>query len=1201
MSTYDQFIAFVPQNGSYYVSQKTEKLTEKYVKENGIAHFHPNQMSEFIEYVVARSSTIGPQNPNAADNIRKLIAFFDKDWIMSLLILYFSLDYNKKVTTLTSWKNLFSGIKNAVNPQGKPVNLMDENNYLSTLLEQANLMDNVELDLNNDIKMNKQKKLINETTSGKGQPIISSINTTSNMMARIAKDLGKVYNAKNMMISQENDNSILAFKMHTALYEILSEYGLKDEIDKASSQTVNSITKILTDGTLKKIDYSKIVNKLTEDQIIAGIYLGRLPLTVASKSITKKLDTNLIPSQLDKTIYIKILERLLPIFSDCNLDKVWEGKIRMSDLNCERQNPDKYLPFLNHNNIDNQLITLLLSTDSPDKIKAKTIKEIADLIKISFLSKNDYVKFKGLEAATIKSASITKDRLLDWQTQLVRAIINGESRLVISPTSGGKTFASMVAFDQLFQDQNVDLIYVAPNFYQALQVYLNIIKTFSSRRDDIGLLTKSINITPSRAKVWIGTPAELWLFATSSNLRFQRAIFDEIHTISTSYGEGFESVTQAMALMKLITLVDKQFIGLSATINERDSGILKSKITELTKIVLHDTIVNDRRPVPLKHHIWTNTDIVEIPIITPVSNLSLGSSSTSISKEDIDPEPFINITPESTFKLLKKIEKYGPTLIFDIYEFDSYTYFTDFIDYLTSRLNTEYSNWLKVRHSFSDTIEEFNFKLNQNENSKKTISEVEKERSDILEEIKDSLITAIITSMGLERISGENIEEELEIRKMMKGKTSPHKRSHQAVVEVHTLPMNTKNLLEKILAEQILPIPEFITHETFDLLNEYMIIQKSINNPSLNKIHTVCQSVGSYFNFSKKTYNSIFSQLLSPSTVEMRDEYNFMLDLTEAERARSDDIKNIFKLMDKALRFGVGILLPNMPFGVQYQILKMLDNRELDVVFVSKSMSMGVNFPARTCVIRSPEVTHLNVCEALQMQGRAGRWGLIKDDFALSIMWNVANARTISIKTLPLITYPDLNLRKGGGVIVSRAEEDAFEIAKIMVTIDNIVNLQIASNALSQIDEKIKSQKSKNYYVDDEDTIYDEEEVSQTKHVSKNIKISRDENMTNNNSLIASISKAVEVISLDTGFDDIKINNLTTKIQEICKGNHNPILKENAYYWAEQINIIKYGLQEIHTTLHKRQCTELLIYIETLYALIHRVSMRYLGFAYERK
>ena len=352
----------------------------------------------------------------------------------------------------------------------------------------------------------------------------------------------------------------------------------------------------------------------------------------------------------------------------------------------------------------------------------------------------------------------------------------------------------------------------------------------------------------------------------------------------------------------------------------------------------------------------------------------------------------------------------------------------------------------------------------------------------------------------------------------------------------------------------------------------------------------ICSGVGSYFKLSKTKYNSIFHQLAT-SNPDIKEEYNEMLDLTFAEKARSDDIKNIFMLMDKGLHYGIGILLPNMPFCVQYQILKMFDSKELENVFVSKSMAMGVNFPARTCVIRSPDIENdLNVREVLQMKGRAGRRGLFTDEFALSICWNVKNTYNISMDTLPLIQYPKIDENDRKGILIKNAELDGMTISKIRITVSNSENLKEISEQLVQIDKKIEIAKKK--YENDEDSGFE-------KKITEKNKATKAETMIDNRSLLTSIKVVVETIGADLDLDDNRIKDLIKRINLISSNTITSELKENAYLWTEEINNIKYGLQELHTTLHKRQCLELLDYISILYVLIHRVSMRYLGFAFD--
>lgn len=1218
MATAIHFVAIIPNNKTIY--RDGNGITLRFLEERNITDiFFTTDEDKLVEHLIIDSTSINPMTDEAARNISNLIAVFGKGWIRKFINGYFVEEYRQTVSNLINWIAVFKSVRILVGPRGELVNLNEEITQLEQLQTVADVEYQNNLDKNNTYKINEQKELIEKIVSGRGKQIISAINTKSNMMAQIALDLGKKYNAKDMMISEKNENNIILFKVHEALFNVLKEYGLGnvDINDIENKVSDKNVTKILESDKLTPPNYSKIIKELSDDQIIAAIFLGRIPLDAASNKIQRSIDKKKVPQQDEKNIYTRILEYLIPIFTDCPLEEVYKGRLKYSDLSCsvdtstiEHTKTKNYdfnsiLPFFtdinanvyivdtNENNVPAKVVELmhLLYNATKNTIKKSELGKIVKSITSFFLSKKNYINFKGLEENQSKSSNKVVDRLEPWQAQLVDVIIEKNSCLVVSPTSGGKTFASMVAFDQLFQmySENVELIYVAPNFYQALQVYFNLIKTFPSRIDNIGLLTKSINITPNKCKVWIGTPVELWLYAESSNLKFQRGIFDEIHTISTSYGDTLEDETQSIALMKLISLVTEQFVGLSATIHAEDLISLKMKIEELTKLKLKDSIVYDKRPVRLDNYIWTGSDIKEIQ-----SNNNISNNNDNI---------IIPVTPESTFSLLKKIQtdKLGPTLFFDMKEADSYDYFTQFIEYLENRFKNEYSNWIKVNDKWKNAIDDFN---NNNNTS-------EKARSNLLSKIIESLKLAISDSL-------EN-----------KTKTTPTRRSavisrRQAKTNIGeiTLTPQMSKLLSSSLEEGT-EIPEKVTPETYDLLLQLQKVNRDIQTTTLTNIEPVCDTVGTYFRFSKSPYNSIFHQLTHPSTAISQEYYNFMLQLTEAEGARSDDVKNIYNLIDRSLHFGIGILLPNMPFSVQYQVLKMLDKRELDVVFVSKSMSMGVNFPARTCILRNSENVEINVSQGLQMKGRAGRRGLIKDDFALAIMWNIKNADKLNNDNLPKITYPIITPRDENsgtvGILIQNAESDGLRIAKIMITDDNILRLKLASEILSQINKRLERLPqlplgeerlplNNNIFLDeDEDNTQTNRNENNTRsNRNNNIQLSRNENMTSNLSLVSSIKVAVEVVCDNIIIKETdeqrstRINNIITHIKEVSEGNNDITLKKDAYHWAEEINVIKYGLQELHTLLHKRKSVELLNYIVTLYELIHRVSMRYLGFAYEK-
>ena len=135
---------------------------------------------------------------------------------------------------------------------------------------------------------------------------------------------------------------------------------------------------------------------------------------------------------------------------------------------------------------------------------------------------------------------------------------------------------------------------------------------------------------------------------------------------------------RSKALMKLISLIKEQFIGLSATIHSEDvkglSGMVEKLMAEglaaegskHNPVSLEPSTNYAERPVELKTYNWNGTTYDEFKM---GQKLAL--------KE-------IPITGANTFKLLKTLDsdKVSPTLIFDMKESDSYTYFNELVDYL---------------------------------------------------------------------------------------------------------------------------------------------------------------------------------------------------------------------------------------------------------------------------------------------------------------------------------------------------------------------------------------------------------------------------------------------------------------------------------------------------------------------------------------
>ena len=339
-------------------------------------------------------------------------------------------------------------------------------------------------------------------------------------------------------------------------------------------------------------------------------------------------------------------------------------------------------------------------------------------------------------------------------------------------------------------------------------------------------------------------------------------------------------------------------------------------------------------------------------------------------------------------------------------------------------------------------------------------------------------------------------------------------------------------------------------------------------------------------------------------TTKNATETDLMCDLGNAEGTGISETKSILRLMDTALLFGFGILIPNMPFSVQYQVLKMLNKKELDIVFVSKSMSMGVNYPAKTCIIRAPSLQQINICEIIQMKGRAGRVGLITDPVAYSVTWNILHPDRTSVAYMPHIEYPEdvrsteefreFNIRK------------TIKLVRLMLTSDNIAALKTASTRRNCHIKTITS-RSLEAALDDDgpgngDTDSEDYEIDtgDTEQSSKKKAVSSTEDSSSYLELVyVTINECIDIISeFDQKLTDDVKKRVTASYQD-------PVLMRDTLYtdsykWAEKINEVKSLLHKLHIFLHTRNCGDLLNYIGYLYNLIHNISLKYIGYALMR-
>lgn len=1089
-----------------------------------------------------------------------------------------------------------------------------------------------------------------------------------------------------------------------------------------------------------------------------------------------------------ETFYESLLRKLKEIAVACKYEQKWEeetivleiqgkgseiSEIVESNTSIEQPNlvrqSSNYKTFKKTNfgkdektwreKLDNLAQEVIRAIRKPitisEKSKGKKVKidkytsAVADAMKECFMFEKDFTSTKKDEEMEKEKGNTTP--LDERQRVLVLDILAGLSIIAVWPTSSGKTFASMVALESLFRNNKEStLIYVAPNFYQSLQAYCSLVRSFPGKV--FGLVTGLANITPPDCKYWVGTPEAVWLFAKSSEMTFNIGIIDEIHVVSSPENASLEEKNRALALSRIISLITNQFIGLSATVRPGDKKRLRKFVKQiLAKAKVNIKIKKDleekiKRFIKLESTIFTGDDIVSLVKIKllkdkPSTTLTSSSSSHEFPVVSATPTPFeinlpryivppiknIPVTSENTFNMLKLLEnkKMTPALIFDLEEKDSYTLFGNLIKYIHDRYNSEYVIWRSVAGTFNGTIDSFNKEVrgyladkafleeteyqgrdndNEENQSKKKKDDKVKKNSNVsavkvkaqyntLKDDKERLISRIIefisvnirSNLGIKEdiktipLPPKNIEEgEKKVEEPKKKSTRPRRRlallSSQAKTVEELLPTKSEEKVSQVVGDmvdvsstlrEIAPsltkgkafiLPNKISYEIKDLYDQLIVLKAELSS-SLKEISQVCTGVGSYFRFGLPSKTNVFRSFINPTAAdkmkeEERANYNFIVSLSDAEGVKPNDVRQIFKLMDLALSFGIGILIPTMPFSVQYQILQMLKAKDITIVFASESMSMGVNFPAKTCVIRTISNKPPNIGKVLQMQGRAGRRGVSDDLFGYSVSWNIPNISMVHPSNTPYLVLDANKIIFGtisttslvptvvngkvvepkmdmAGILIKSHLNFAIKIDQIMISADNLGVLKMAAEQLEQVTAKIVKKKTERdggeeeskakqhtggAFLDKKTRALDDEksEIADTRYIDgKYIEVKGDTvNLSNQSgntepfladkSIIDSIISCIRLLCEELGMKPDIQQNLLTRVANICRDVRDGIMFEDPYYWVEKINIVKQALQEVHTVLHRRAYIALLDYMSTIYNLIHRISMIYAGLVYQK-
>ncbi|KGL74939.1 putative ATP-dependent RNA helicase DDX60, partial [Tinamus guttatus] len=156
-----------------------------------------------------------------------------------------------------------------------------------------------------------------------------------------------------------------------------------------------------------------------------------------------------------------------------------------------------------------------------------------------------------------------------WQRDLLDAVDNNESAVIVAPTSSGKTYASYYCMEKVLKTSNEGVVvYVAPTKALVNQVMGIVYSRFTKKLPDglavCGVFTRDYNRDVMNCQILVTVPQCLEILMLSPHCqewtkRIQYVIFDEIHCLGGEIG--------AEVWEHLLVTIRCPFLALSATVS----------------------------------------------------------------------------------------------------------------------------------------------------------------------------------------------------------------------------------------------------------------------------------------------------------------------------------------------------------------------------------------------------------------------------------------------------------------------------------------------------------------------------------------------------------------------------------------------------------------------------------------------------------
>lgn len=547
-----------------------------------------------------------------------------------------------------------------------------------------------------------------------------------------------------------------------------------------------------------------------------------------------------------------------------------------------------------------------------------------------------------------------KQKLDDWQKDVLDKIDQKKNILIVARTSSGKTVCSTYA-----SLVNSKVLFVVPSDELARQV-AGILRNLL--KGSVALITnKDFFIENDSYKVLVGTPLKIEEYLIENgHIKFQYAVFDEVHQIRDINHEGD-------AFEKIIMLVKCKVLMMSATLANHEDLI---SWFERIKGESIDLVEYKKRFINQQRYIWLNNELTKLHPLSSVSvddikNDNIGSNFTFTAQDLYDfYQNCMLINPEYA-------KKFNPNDFFNkrIIHHNDISQYENYVKSILKLSSDEELKLILDSYKFQYLPTDYNLLSIINVIKEKKMYPAiffKKDSKKCIEEFKMILDVLEKTEMEQYPYYKENL---LIIQSFVERQSDEIKK----LEEISTLPGNYTSFSQFRYDKE----NQIKSDCLYEMKEKFKLLYKARDKKG------------------NRSFDKELDDLLSIEELASVDIYRPHPDFTFTNTITSDKMRKIKNRLLKTLDQKIGydnIFLKGIERGIilyhshlqpsfQREIQSLINQKEINFVIADDSLAYGVNMPIKTVVLLGERIVIENwdVIKAVQMNGRSGRRGIDRE------------------------------------------------------------------------------------------------------------------------------------------------------------------------------------------------------------------------------